>query len=199
MRGCDYFFQWFKPGTTASICAHLLGGPLLACHVLYAEVDQLLRTFIFEFAAVIAPFAVFLIERTVGFFADCGIVERHSAALAEQLPRRAQQRVNRNIEEFGKQLQRFHIRCGLSVFPAGHRLSRYEYLFRQFFLRQPVFRSQVVYNFLCVHQEHLPETNCSTEYICRQATRCCRRIHSFRCSFTHRPTTLTSAAGATTA
>ena len=79
--------------------ANLFGGPGFAGHMLNAEVDQLFLAGIGELAAGIAPLTVVLVEGTVGVLAGGGIVERHSAALADKLPRRAQQRVDGNVEE----------------------------------------------------------------------------------------------------
>ena len=42
--------------------ANLLRGPGFRRHVLYAEIDELLGAIILEFAAGVAPFAVFLVE-----------------------------------------------------------------------------------------------------------------------------------------
>ena len=77
--------------------AYLLLRPGVACHVLHAELDQLLRARILERAVRVAPFAVFLVESTVRLSAGGGILERHAAALADQLPRGTEQRVDRNV------------------------------------------------------------------------------------------------------
>ena len=66
--------------------AYLLGRPCLACHVLNAEVNELLRALIFKLAARVAPLAVFLIELAVRLGAYRRIVKRHSAALTNKLP-----------------------------------------------------------------------------------------------------------------
>ena len=79
--------------------ANLFGGPGFCGHMGYAEVDQLFLAGIGELAAGIAPLTVVLVEGTVGVLAGGGIVERHSAALADQLSGRAQQRVDGNVEE----------------------------------------------------------------------------------------------------
>ena len=137
------------------MCPHLLRRPAFARHVLNAEVDQLLLTVIFEFAVCIAPFAVILIERAVGFPAHGPVLERHAAALTDQLSRRTQQRIDRNIEHPGKQLERLHIRRGLPFFPSRDRLTGHENLFRQLILRHFLFRSQTQQNILRFHMYHL--------------------------------------------
>ena len=121
--------------------ANLLLRPAFACHVLCAEIDQLFLAGIGKFPVRVAPLAVFLVERAVGFPAEGGILQRHSAALTDQLPGRTQQRVDGNVVEFRQQLQRFHIRRRFPVFPAGHCLPRDENLFRQLVLRQSLFCS----------------------------------------------------------
>ena len=79
---------------------NLFRRPIFICHMLNAEINKLFFAGIFEFAVAIAPFAVLLVKRTVCFFADYGIFKRHSAALTDKLPRRAQQRIYRNIKKF---------------------------------------------------------------------------------------------------
>ena len=78
--------------------ADLFGGPLLVCHVGDAEVDQLRRAGVTEFAAVVAPLAVVLVERAVRLLAGGGVLQRHAAALADQLPGRAQERIDRDVK-----------------------------------------------------------------------------------------------------
>lgn len=114
--------------------ADLLRRPALAGHVRHAEVDELLLTGIRERAVGIAPFAVLLVEGAIRLPAGGGILQRHPAALADQLPRRAQQRVDGDIKQPGKLLQCLRIRRGLAVFPAGHRLSGDKQLLRQLIL-----------------------------------------------------------------
>ena len=80
--------------------ADLLLRPAFACHVLCAEIDQLLLAGIGKFPVGVTPLAVFLVERAVGFPAEGGILQRHPAALTDQLPGRPQQRVDGNIVEF---------------------------------------------------------------------------------------------------
>lgn len=96
----ELFFPMLQLGHDGfHVGANLFGGPCLAGHMLNAEVDQLFLAGIGELAAGIAPFTVVLVEGAVGVFAGGGIVERHAAALADQLPWRAQQRVDGNVEK----------------------------------------------------------------------------------------------------
>ena len=73
---------------------YLLGGPVLGCHVFYTKINQLFFTFIGENAVYITPFAVCFIKIAVWFFTYGTIINGHSAALADQLSRRAQQCVD---------------------------------------------------------------------------------------------------------
>ena len=79
--------------------ANLLLRPAFACHVLCAEIDQLLLAGIGKFSARVAPLAVFLVERAVGFTAEGGILQRHSAALADQLSAISGVKVPKAVEE----------------------------------------------------------------------------------------------------
>ena len=79
--------------------AHLPGRPLLACHVLRTEVDELVHARIGEFSIGVAPFTVVLVDGSVRLTAERRLLERHPAALADQLPRRAQKRVDRHVKE----------------------------------------------------------------------------------------------------
>ena len=81
----------------------------------YAKVDQLLFRGVFEGSVGIAPHAV--VKGAVRLFTGDGIFKRHAAALADQLPRRAKQRIDRHVKERGKQLERFDIRRGFTIFP----------------------------------------------------------------------------------
>ena len=68
-------------------------------HLLYEEIEQQIFALIGELAIGIAPFAVVLVERAVGFVTDERIVgERHTATLANQCLRRTQERVDRHVE-----------------------------------------------------------------------------------------------------
>ena len=73
----------------------LLFWPGLACQMLNAEVDKLLFACVGEFSVGKAPFAVFFVEIAFGIAANHRVLgERHSAALANERARRAQQRVD---------------------------------------------------------------------------------------------------------
>ena len=154
------------------ICPHLLRRKLLICHVAHTDIDQIIHVVIHILAVGIAPLAVFLIEDAVGFSADHRVFHRHSAALADQLTRRAEDRIDGNTENLGQQFQRFNIGCRFSVFPAGYRLPGYKNPLSQFILRQSVLRSQVENHVFCVHQIS-PQNDCTTLRLHRQATGCC--------------------------
>ena len=72
--------------------------------MLNEEIRQFLKACVCEFSFGVAPLAIFLVERAVRLFADGRIVERHTAALANQLPRGAQKRIDRNVKELRQQL-----------------------------------------------------------------------------------------------
>ena len=67
--------------------------------MLNKKIRQLVNAFVNEFSVRIAPFAVFLIECAVCFFADKAVLQRHSAALADKLSRRPEKRVYRNVKQ----------------------------------------------------------------------------------------------------
>lgn len=87
--------------------ANLFRRPVFGCHVFHAKINQLLFAGVGECTVGIAPLAVFLIKRTIRLLAGCGIVKRHAAALANQLPGSPQQCVDRNIKEQGKPVLMF--------------------------------------------------------------------------------------------
>ena len=94
-------------------------------------------------AVGVAPFAVVLVQGAVAVAAEHIVAfERHAAALADKLPRRAEKRVDGHIEQSGKQLERFGIRHRVTVFPARYRLPRDKQLFGKLVLRKPCFRAQ---------------------------------------------------------
>ena len=82
----------------------------------------------------LAPFAVFFIQCTVYFSADGRVVKGHAAALAEQLPGRAQERIDRDVKELREQLQGLDIRGRLARFPAGDGLPCHKDPLRQLLL-----------------------------------------------------------------
>ena len=77
----------------------LLRRPALTRHVRHAEIYQLLLAGIRELAAGVAPLAVVLVERIVRLLAGGGIVQRHPAALAHQLPWGTQQSIDGHAEK----------------------------------------------------------------------------------------------------
>ena len=93
---------------------HLLRRPVCRCHVVYAEIDELLRAGIVKLAALVAPLAVFLIQGAVYLPAENAVLQRHPAALAEQLPGRTQQGVDGNVIKPGQQLQGFRVGSGFA-------------------------------------------------------------------------------------
>ena len=122
--------------------ARLLGRPILIGHVLHQKIGQRLQILIGKLPVGIAPLAVVLVERAVRLAAEQRILQRHAAALADQLARRAQQRVDRYVKQRGQELERVRIGHGFAVFPAGNRLTGNKYLFGQLVLRQAVFCAQ---------------------------------------------------------
>lgn len=81
--------------------------------------DQLLQIGIGERPVCIAPLAVCLIGGAVGFLADGGLLQRHSAALTDQLPRGPQQCMKGYVKQGGQLLQGLWIWRGFSRLPAG--------------------------------------------------------------------------------
>ena len=68
-------------------------------HVRKQKVQQRILVGVGELAVGIAPLAVILVEVAVDFATDHGVVaERHTAALAKELSRGAEQRVYGNVE-----------------------------------------------------------------------------------------------------
>ena len=113
------------------------------CHMIYADIDQIIHIVIHIFSVRIAPFAVFFVEKTVPFLADALILQRHTAALANKLPGRAQKRVDGHIKELGKKLQGLGVGHSFAVFPTAHRLPGDKHLFRQLLLRPTLLFSQM--------------------------------------------------------
>ena len=77
----------------------LLCRPVFIGHMPNQEIRQLLPIGVSKFPAGIAPFTVFLIECAVRFPAGCGILKGHTAALADQLPGRAQKSIDGYIKQ----------------------------------------------------------------------------------------------------
>ena len=84
--------------------AQLLRRDALGGEMVGQKARQLLHGLICEPPVRVAPPAVILVERAVRLAADGRVVQRHAAALAEQLPRRAQQRVAGDLKEAGEQI-----------------------------------------------------------------------------------------------
>ena len=77
--------------------ARLVGGSVFVRQMPDKIVDELAEVVIHIFAVGIAPLAEVLVEAAVDLTAERAVVERHSAALADQLSRRAEQCVYRNV------------------------------------------------------------------------------------------------------
>ena len=103
------------------------------------KIRQLLNARVNKFSVGIAPPAVFLVEGAVRLSADGEVVKGHAAALADELSRRAQERVDGYIKQHGQQLQRFRVRESLAGLPTGHCLPGNMELFRKLVLGQRVF------------------------------------------------------------
>ena len=104
-------------------CPCLFRRPLLAGAVLHQEIRQLIYACVDKRPVRIAPLAVFLVPCAIRLPADGGIVQGHPAALADELPGRAQKGVDRDVKFSGQQLQRIHIGHSLASGkpPAGSR------------------------------------------------------------------------------
>ena len=72
-------------------CLHvrpnLFRRPMLVCHMFYTKIYQLFFAGILEFAIRVAPLTLFFIEITILLSTNGGIIERHTATLANQLSR----------------------------------------------------------------------------------------------------------------
>ena len=84
-------------------------GPCLRRHMFHAEINELLGALILELAAGIAPFAVFLVERSVRLAAGYFVLKRHTAALADAPARRAEKRIDGDVKERRQALERFRV------------------------------------------------------------------------------------------
>lgn len=98
-----------------------------------------------EFSVGIAPFAVIFVEGAVYFAADHRIVaERHAAALAKELARSAEQRVDGNVEFLRKYFEHFGIRLCFASFPAAYGLACDVDAFCKLFLSEVVLFANVL-------------------------------------------------------
>ena len=64
--------------------------------------QQFLKVRVDEFPVGITPLTVLLVEGAVRLSTDIGVLQRHAAALANQLPRRAQQGIDGDIKQAGE-------------------------------------------------------------------------------------------------
>ena len=98
----------------------LLRQPGFIGHVALQKIQQLLQAGVDKLSVGIAPFAVLLIEGAIWLPADIGVLQRHTTALADQLPGRAKRGVDGDIKQPGKLLQSFCIgHCISGKPPAG--------------------------------------------------------------------------------
>ena len=81
------------------IGTRLFFGEILIHHVRHAGADQRVHIAVGIFSVRITPFAVILIQCFVFVPADDGILQRHSAALADELTGFSEQRVDGNVEK----------------------------------------------------------------------------------------------------
>ena len=121
-------------------------------HVRKQKVQQRILVGVGELAVGIAPLAVILVEVAVDFATDHGIVaERHTATLAEELSRSAEQRVYGNIKFLREHLEHFGVRLRLAGFPATNGLSGHMDAFGHLVLGEIVLFSDVLQNILGRH------------------------------------------------
>ena len=126
----------------ASFC---IGRVFRVGHVRKQKVEQGVFAGVGEFPISIAPFAVILVERTVDFSADHRIVaKRHAAALAKELARGPEQRVDRNVEFLRKHFEHFGVWLCFACFPAAYGLTCDVDSFCKLFLREVVFFANVL-------------------------------------------------------
>lgn len=132
----------------------LLRGPGLIGHMTFQEIQQFLKARVNEFPVGIAPLAVLLVEGTARLPADIGVLQGHAAALADQLPGRAQQGVDGDIKQPGEQLQSFCVGHRFTGLPAGNRLTGHMHFFRQLFLGESPLGAQFQKDFFGIHVDH---------------------------------------------
>ena len=68
------------------IGSDLLWGPGFIGHMAFQKIQQLFGARVNEFPIGIAPLAILLVEGAVRLPADAGVLQRHTTALADQLP-----------------------------------------------------------------------------------------------------------------
>lgn len=71
-------------------------------HVVCEKIDELVDAVVGELAIGVTPFAVVFVDAAVGLSAHRSILQRHAAALTDELLRAAEQGIDRDIVEFGK-------------------------------------------------------------------------------------------------
>ena len=95
----------------------LLRGPGFIGHMTFQKIQQFRKTCVDEFPVSIAPLAIFLVEGAVRLPADISILQRHTTALADQLPGRTQQGIDGDIKQPGEQFQGFCVGYCFARFP----------------------------------------------------------------------------------
>ncbi len=94
-------------------------------HVDEEEVEQGVFVLVGELTIGVAPFAIVLVERAVGFVADHRVVrQRHATALTIKGLRRTEQGVDGYAELLGEDLELFGAGQGLSILPTADGLTR---------------------------------------------------------------------------
>ena len=63
-----------------------------------AYLDQIVHVVIHIFTVGIAPLAIFLVEKSIGFLADIAVFKRHPTALTDQALGRAEKRIDRYVK-----------------------------------------------------------------------------------------------------
>ena len=86
-------------------------------HIFQQVVQQCLPALVNELAVGIAPLAVVLIQAAVRLPGGRFVLQRHPAALADEPAGRTQQRIDGNIKQPRKQLERFGIGLRFARFP----------------------------------------------------------------------------------
>lgn len=76
--------------------------PRVTGHVVCEKIDELVDAVIGKVAIGVAPFAVGFIDAAIGLAAHGSILQRHAAALTNELSRAAEQGIDRDIVKFGK-------------------------------------------------------------------------------------------------
>lgn len=132
----------------------LLRGPGFIGHMTFQKIQQFLKARVDKFPVGITPLAVLLVEGAVRLPADIGILQGHTAALANQLPGRTQQGVNGDIKQPGEQLQSFCVGHRFAGLPAGNRLTGHMHLFRQLLLGESLLGAQFQKDFFGIHVDH---------------------------------------------